>query len=914
TNVPIDTGLEITFSHENFQVDGVEEYFSISPQVEGRFEKHKKTLVFISDGLKQGTIYTVTLKKGMPLVDSTETLGGEYSFSFETKPIQDKVHEKYFEIDSNMIEFKTSEAPVYPVYYPDIVGDSDLCTATVVLYSYSDYKVFIEAQKKKSEVPEWSYNARRIYKEDLSTLKKVGEFNSDFLNMDYYQQFLIFPENLPAGYYTAEVKINDAVRQIWFQITDLAVYQAQGREKSLFWVNDLESKKPANGVSLIIEGGNLSFKGDDQGVISVDKNIGTKEIVGIQERGYVLIKNSRKEIVVPLETANNTNASKEPDYRDYWKYLYLDRELFKPGDTVNYWGILSPRKGALEINELEVEIRGTGGNYSYGWGEKAPIISQKASVNNKVFTGSIELPILSPGYYYIEVKKGNTVLLSRGFSVENYQKPAYKISVEPEKKAIFAGENVNFYAKASFFEGTPVNNIKLDYNISGQRSTVVTNEKGTATISYTVPRSVGFDPYRHVYLGVNAAFPEAGEISTSSSIWVFPSKVYIEGKMTSEGDEFTLDAKLSKIDLSKINEGEVPYDEKNFVSGPANDCLIKCSIYQDIWEKVEIGNEYNFITKKVEKSYHYNHSTKHIEDFEIVTDVDGRAVYKGVLDKENSYYVVLTAQDREGREIREKMYIPNNNQMYNPDYGRLNMGNTYYHLEFAKGRESFATGENVSLILKENDKNLPTRNQGYLFYRGQKEIETYSVLNQSEYSFTFKEKDVPNVNVLAVYFDGFKYNKVNSCLISFDKEQKALKINIKTDKAEYRPKDEVKLEVLVTDKNDKPVKAKVNLNLVDEALYNMRDQNVDFISNLYGDYLYLFTSTRVSHKKPAYHCGAECGGEGESERKDFSDTVIFRTVETDSNGKATTEFTLPDNLTSWRVTYHGVTQDLQAAS
>jgi uncharacterized protein YfaS (alpha-2-macroglobulin family) len=140
-------------------------------------------------------------------------------------------------------------------------------------------------------------------------------------------------------------------------------------------------------------------------------------------------------------------------------------------------------------------------------------------------------------------------------------------------------------------------------------------------------------------------------------------------------------------------------------------------------------------------------------------------------------------------------------------------------------------------------------------------------------------------------------------------------VEVTTDKAEYRPGEKVKLSVQVTDASAKPVKgAQINLNLVDEALFSLRDQNVNFLDALYGDYYSLFHITWKSHYHPFDRGGAEKGGEGPGERKDFRDTVLFSTVQSNASGQAEVEFALPDNLTSWRVTYHAFTDDLQAAS
>jgi hypothetical protein len=44
-------------------------------------------------------------------------------------------------------------------------------------------------------------------------------------------------------------------------------------------------------------------------------------------------------------------------------------------------------------------------------------------------------------------------------------------------------------------------------------------------------------------------------------------------------------------------------------------------------------------------------------------------------------------------------------------------------------------------------------------------------------------------------------------------------------------------------------------------------------------------------------------GEGGGEREDFRDTAFFKTVQTDSAGRAELAFDLPDNITSWRITW-----------
>lgn len=912
TDVPVDTGIEINFSHENYDFSRAKDYFEITPQVEGRFEQHKKTLVFIPKKLEPGTLYTVTVKEGFPVLDSDNALENGYSFTFETSRPNEEQDKFIFDIDTRLNEFADNEAPVLTAYFSHQYylnkkagKTSGVSGVEVNVYSYDNYEAFIKALAAKDKFPEWSYQARN-YQADLSSLKKAAQYSMEFLSIDDYSHYIVFPEPLPAGYYAAEIKVGECIRHVWLQVSDLATYLALGEKKGIIWINDLKSKKPVENAKIEVVGEKISAVTDKDGVAAFEYDVDADQ----NERTirYAKVSIAKKEAVVPFDfSPPYYGFSDNIGLRDYWKYMYLERSLFKPGDDLHFWGIVAPRgKQTQEIKELLVELKGTRGPY-YGGGENAPILSQTVAVTNKTYEGMIKLPILTPDYYYLQVKYGDTVLMSRGFSVETYEKPAYQLSLTADKKAIFAGEGINFTAKASFFEGTPVPNLGLNYYIEGKRGNVTTGEKGTAKIPYIGQVSEGYySSYYYRYISVSATLPEAGDISASDNIIVFGSKLYMKGEITRQGDSYTVAADLSQINLDKINAGEYP-DEKNFLAGSAGNTLIKGDLYQDVWQKVEAGERYDFISKKVVKGYYYDYSSKHISDFSMITDEKGQTSYTGTLEPKKSYYIILSAEDSEGRRTERRLTVPGSERPDEFDY-------KYYHFADGGQENSYLPGEEVSLTVMANDKTVEGRERGFLYFRGQKQIETYEVSSSPEYSFTFNDNNIPNVNAFGVYFDGIAYQETQGYTVTFAKESKGLQVQVQTDKTEYRPGETVVLSVLVTDKNKKPVKAEVNLNLVDEAIYNMAEQHVDLLGRLYSDFIYMQLNIRKSHYHPSYGGGAEKGGEGDGERKDFRDTVLFTTLETNKEGKANTEFKLPDNLTSWRVTYHALTDSLQAGS
>lgn len=121
-NVPVDTGIEFVFSHENYE--DILPYVTITPSTNLTFERHKKTAVLIPEELQAGTIYTITLNKDLSAANSDETLGEDYTITFETAPKVESStvsqnNELYFDFGRQFIEVPIDEKPAIGVYsYP----------------------------------------------------------------------------------------------------------------------------------------------------------------------------------------------------------------------------------------------------------------------------------------------------------------------------------------------------------------------------------------------------------------------------------------------------------------------------------------------------------------------------------------------------------------------------------------------------------------------------------------------------------------------------------------------------------------------------------------------------------------------------------------------------------------------------
>ena len=901
--VPVNTGIEVIFSHANYA--DLEPFFQITPAVPGRFERHGKTAVFVpGEPLKPGTIYTVTIREGLAQTGAEGKLTADYSFGFETMPEGNAKGQPYFFAPNEPQEFAAKDAPYLQVFSDKQGTQPEI---DVQVYRYADAAAYAGALATFDAVPWWAQYARQQIRTDPTGLTPVTSFkgkSQTFAGM--YAPYLIFPEPLAPGYYLAVLKVDDMERQVQFQVTDIASYYSVTGTQTLVWLNDLSSKAPVAGATVQPLGGGAAVRSDAGGVAALPSP--QPAGAGEQPRGFYLLVRSAD----GKETVTG-GAITQPWYlrgdsaldtaQLYWKYLYLDRTLYRPDDKINLWGVLSPREpGAPAIDAVTVEVL----RHEYTGYDNRPVTlaSTLVSVRDGTFTGSLTLPGVRPGWYTIQVHQGDHYLTSRGFEVGTYTKPAYKIDLTASKRAVFAGESVEFRLGASFFEGTPVPSLGLAYAIGwGNSSTqyVSTDATGRATIRFTpqnadLPNSEGGQS--SAWFNVRANSPEAGELAAYSSVQVFTRNVTMNPVARVEGDQAIISGTLRQVSLEKLNAGT----DHDYLGEPAAGQALRGTLIENNWIKEAAGETYDFITKTVQKQYNYRPAPRTVGTFTASSGPDGSFRLTLPIDKTKTYQFQLEAQDLKGDWLRRDVHFsgadsegPDNNRRW------------YYLMPAVPGKYTWGLGEPVDLLFTSGDKPSADRPRGYLFYTARLGLQGWQVQDSSRYQLSLKAADLPNTNVKGVYFDGRVYREAPEYAVRFNAEERKLKVEVTPDKSSYRPGDTVNLGVRVLDPDGRPLRATVNLNLVDEALFALSDQQADLLGGLYGEHVQAgILRSHASHALPEPGGGAEKGGEGGGARKDFQDAIYFNTVSTGADGRATATFQVPDNLTAWRVTYQAL--------
>jgi len=848
TGVPTNSGIEVTFSDERFQ--GAEDAFHIDPSVKGKFERHKKMLVFVPESLSPKTLYTVTIDAGVGVDGSDEKISRSKTFRFETGSADpaDSAKELLFSdgwyFSTAAYQFGNGERPALSVTASGF--DSDPSSVDVVAYRFPDEDAYLSALTMRGTVPAWSRYARSAFRTDASGLQKAVSFHAN-LESAGWKRYFAFPDTLPEGYYLVEAESSGAKAQGFVQVTDLSAYVSVSDTETLVWTNDTGNRSPiANaGVEAVIGNRRESIEGktDDRGLMTVRTPDFLKNNGG--ETAFLHVSSADgKSAIVPAESNSNLSDGASPRNAGYWSYLYLDRDTYLPTDTLAFWGVVRERdRSDAKKLGLKVVIDGTERKVETSdWG---------------TFIGESPLRDIPVGYYSANVfldgddPETATPVATASFGVETYVKPAYKITVVPEKRASIG--KVRYSAKAEFFDGTPVPGARL----SGGGETAVTDGEGRASFEETID----VDGPTSRWISVTPGSGEEGEIEGGTSVAVFPSSVALSTDEKRDGLSQHVDLSVFRIDFDKAERlgvddpyGSWVYSAENKYAGePVSGAAVTVRVKETSYERKEDGEYYDFIEKKTVKRYKYEEKSKELPDRELTAGNDGKVGIDFSLEDRKAYDVIFETKDGEGRKTILSKYYYGYASSEEPDF------------VLSSGEESghrYRLDEGASAVFAKSDGSAIPSGGKFLFYRAQRGIREAAIQDDPTYRFSYGEADIPNVEVRGVMYTGKTYIE-RTTGFSYDTEERKLSISVSADKDSYRPGDTVNLGVSVEDAQGNGEQAKVNLSAVDEAQLAIAPHSPQIATDWAGIYRPVgsgIIAAYASHQYPVARNLAERGG------------------------------------------------------
>jgi len=904
TRVPVSTGIEIEFSH--YDIVNLSECFSIEPSVKGRFEKHGKTYVFVPDSLQLNTLYTVTISGELSAGDGL-TLGEDHIFSFRTASTYPRDN-SYLHIDGDAWEtFLPDTVPVVQVSASDHFNDADF---DVKVYRFADDAAYINTLKERHSFIYDKLGYMEDYAAPVAGMELVMDTTAKLIRVsDYYwiPSYIALPDRLSEGYYlvdisspSAKAKCNTHVQK-FIQVHPYAVYSLSVNGSQLVWVNNADTGLPVSGAQVLING--ISAQTDSEGLVQVDTPDAKYEDFNV-----ISVNSDILPFVSPLSLTSD-NSLRDIDER-FYTYIYTDRERYQPTDTVKIWGVVIPRDG-VSVPPEKAELR-----FRLGYYDQAPIAKEVILDASGAFSGEISFEGLNASYYSVELAAGDIVYCSKYFEVGEYTKPSYIIKTSFDRPVYYAWDPITLKVDASFFDGTPAANTSFEvynYNTgSTSSSTASSNGSFEKNMGYSDRYNTTWRP-QSCYYYVSTAGAEDVRVQSYGHYYVIPRDVMlgVSSRRESSGG-YALDIHTNRIDISSVmTEADLLKNDYENLRSDAIDLPVTVRLVEVTWIKTQTGTYYDYINKVTIPRYRYESVKKEIDVLSGTTK-NGLLTF-GKLDLQMSpekyYYAQVECTDTRGQYICEYVHFyeevqPSNNQIKD--------------FSFSCGTDKyFSLGETASIILQENWQQYEGAGK-ILRIVVQNSIKSFSVIDALSFSHTFSKEDIPNICVYGAYFDGKHIYPVRYCSLIYDPEEMKLQVDTESDKQKYLPGDQAHIDIRVTDRDGKPVAgAAVCVSIVDEAAFAVADQDPDPLAEIYSRYFYpqcfVYTSYTQHDFSGEYFEGGG-GGEGESPaiRKNFLDTAAFQSVITDPNGRAGLTFTLPDNLTSWRITTLAVADGVYA--
>jgi len=935
--VPLDSGIEITFTNDNF--DNFDNYIEISPEASYTMEKVANRVVIIpTENWRHEVYYTVTVKKGLSNL-SGEVLEEDVTAVFyaaDTEKQSDEIRrsgdldETFLTSDTPVIELETMDYSWADnrIDYPNLKFD-------LSVYQLPSADAYAELLKEKEELDGhvFSYYGQYVEYDAISTegLPEIlkGEFGLiPYTSDSYAKAYIVFPQELEAGYYVATATCNANSKsytiQKLIQINDTVVYLRSGHGQVLAWVNDAKTASAAVNATVSIDGGN-SAKTNESGIatLSFDGKKGAK-IIRVEANG-------NKPFIASMQLAS---AQELHPSESYYSYIYTDREAYLPTDTVKVFGALEARYDAELPKNVTISIGYVSYDYDYNTESDKIHITDENSFyevqadidKHGIFTAEIPINKLQHGYYDISVSIDGEVVCMKGLEVEEYVKPAFTVEFDKLKDYYGIGETVKFGMKAEYYGGIPA--AGEEFTVDGNY--YVTDEAGRVSVNYTASPNYYTDSWHPVYnhIGVEDALTLDKVNYYGTNYYCIPKDVMLTADIKNNGGgSVSLIVNTNLIDVAKANSTEQrDYDNYNYLKGAAYDTTVRVYVESITTPPPTEYTYYDYVAKKTVTTFVYSHeyTTQFVSDTEYQT-VNGEVKADLELPElENGYYkFTLSCHDTQGRYLSEVVF--SRDDLYN-DYS--NSSNLKYYTVSDDNEPNYGGmyGTNYiksakigeALSLKLVDEVGKTVEDGRLLLGiVNSEISENRLYESLNIELTFKKEYVPNVYLVGAYFDGRRIYPITKSILDYDYSEKELDIDITTDKETYLPGEEMKISVSLKDKDGKPQEGSVNISVVDEAQFAVAPQNANILYSLYGRQIGTgCNDSFVSYTQHSFNGSFDIGGEGGggegdgSPRQNFLDTAAFEVVRTDKNGNAELKVTLPDNVTDWRITVSAISDKL----
>lgn len=739
------------------------------------------------------------------------------------------------------------------------------------------------------------------------------------------------------------------------QVTDLAAHIKIGPKSSLVWVTRLsDGKVVADADVQVFDGAGAQVwagKTNAEGFADAPGATGLK------------LKAPKYEWEVPFAlvvaqkdgdtcaTANTWSSGVEPyefGLSQGWEgekpsvsgFVFTDRGIYKPGDEVFVKGVVryrvlgelrAPAEGSL-VTVIITDSRGEKVKSENVKITTYGTFSMKATIGKEAPTGYFSVSARG------SIPNGN-VEVSGSFRVEEYRAPQFRVDVESKKKSLVAGDALEATVFARYLFGGAMNDVQVKW--SSQRTSTVFSAEAGAGFTFGQETWWWDDGEPHDASGFFASGEGKADPQGSFAVKAGTTEAPGEKPYT-----YTFEAEVTDVNRQSVaGRAEVMVHPANYYVGLRSPAYF-----------LSVGTEYGLETLVLDTE------GKRTKGKKVTVTVTSRA-WKSVKKKDASggfttisepvetevkkcelesgdgitpcpfkpatagFYIVRGAvKDEQGRQHSASMGV----YATGSDWVAWQRNDTD-RVELVTDKQSYDVGDVAKVLIKS-----PYPEAKAMFTVEREGVLTRKLVDLKGSVVTIDvpitEEMVPNVFAGVLIMrprvkeggietgddPGRPNARIGLVKLNVEKKTKRLAVKVTTDKKDYQPRETVKVALDVKDSAGKPASGEVTLYVVDEAVLRLTSYTVpDPIASIFperplsmrlGEPLLHLVRKRSYGEKGEEQGGGGGDGSGGGFRNQFKTTVLFNPTLEVKEGVANTTFTLPDNLTAFRVMAVVVTQ------
>ncbi|MBN1250435.1 MAG: Ig-like domain-containing protein, partial [Anaerolineae bacterium] len=622
----------------------------------------------------------------------------------------------------------------------------------------------------------------------------------------------------------------------------------------MVWAVDLASGDPVPNLDLnvidLYDGLRERVRTGGDGIARLELPRDYRNLIVMSEEPFAAVSSEWGRGIGPWDFGVSEGVSAQ----SYRTYLYTDRTIYRPGQTVTYKGVIRAEDDAEYslpgLSAVEIVIRSATGE---------EIASERLPLSELgTFAGSVTLSEGAPlGEYVISAEfadgYGQTF-----FTVAAYRAPEFQTTVAFDRDEYQRGDNLQATVELAYFFGGPLADTEVAWTVLAEPATFEPPWGGRYTFSDTDDPYRCFDCWwwyeppspepllsgrgmtdsagqlsvtvngqelaelldkgtRRVTFEATATGPDNQEIAGRTAATVHPGPYYIglqpRTYVSQAGDE-------SEIDLIAVDwQGErLPGRE------------VKVSFYRYEWVNTFIENDSG--------GGRWTWETKEtwVAEATATTDNLGEAVASFVPETGGTYHVIAepAAPTSETEAIRSSIFI----WVAGEDTVAWRREN-HDRITLVSDKTTYEVGETAEILIPS-----PLEAPHLALITVEREgIRRYDTLrlenNSAIYRLPIEEGDIPNIYVSVVLVaprrDGPAEFKMGLLPLEVSTAPKTLSVEVAAEPQQAQPGDEVTYALTARDPAGNPVAgAELSLDVVDKAVLSLKPRTEDILSSLYA--------------------------------------------------------------------------------